>query len=69
MVFSIAQCSGIAIENPVMERELNIRYYLNVLGIGQMAYWCGNLIFDMIIFSIQASLMIVMVYPLKLYAF
>lgn len=34
MIFSIAQCSGIAIENPVLERELNIRYYLNVLGIG-----------------------------------
>lgn len=34
MVFSLAQCSGIAIESPVLERETKIRYYLNVLGLG-----------------------------------
>ena len=34
MVFSLALCSGIAIENPVLERETKIRYYLNVLGLG-----------------------------------
>lgn len=34
IVFSLAQCSGIAIENPVLERETSIRYYLNVLGLG-----------------------------------
>jgi hypothetical protein len=34
IIFSLAQCSGIAVENPVLEREIKIRYYLNVLGIG-----------------------------------
>lgn len=51
MVFSLAQCSGIAIENPVLERETKIRYYLNVLGMGQAAYWCGNFVFDLMCFG------------------
>ena len=33
IIFSLAQCSGIAIENPVMERASKIRYLLNVLGL------------------------------------
>jgi hypothetical protein len=52
-----------------MEREIKIRYYLNVLGLGQAAYWCGNFVFDMICFAIQATIMIWLVYPLKLYGF
>jgi hypothetical protein len=34
IIFSLAQCSGVAVENPVLERQNKIRYYLNVLGIG-----------------------------------
>ena len=52
IVFSIAQCSGIAVENPVLERENHIRYHLNVLGVNQAAYWLGNFLFDLILFTI-----------------
>jgi len=69
MIFSIAQCSGIAIENPVLEREINIRYYLNVLGVGQAAYWVGNFLFDFFCFAIQATIMVALVFPLKLTAY
>lgn len=51
MIFSLSQCSGIAVENPVMERQTKIRYYLNVIGLGQAAYWIGNFAFDMICFA------------------
>ena len=51
MIFSLSQCSGIAVENPVMERQAKIRYYLNVIGLGQAAYWIGNFAFDMICFA------------------
>jgi hypothetical protein len=40
------------VENPVLERETKIRYYLNVLGLGQAAYWCGNLVFDLICYFV-----------------
>jgi hypothetical protein len=69
IVFSLAQCSGIAVENPVLERQTKIRYYLNVLGLGQAAYWFGNFVFDLICYYIQAFIMIVLVYPLKLRAY
>lgn len=66
IIFSLAQCSGIAIENPVMERTSKIRYLLNVLGLRQSAYWLGNLLFDLGLFSLQAVLMVSLVYPLNL---
>jgi len=69
IIFSLAQCSGIAVENPVLERETKIRYYLNVLGLSQTAYWCGNFAFDMMCYCMQAFLMIILVYPLRLRAF
>jgi len=69
IIFSLAQCSGVAVENPVLERQNNIRYYLNVLGMGQLAYWSGNFVFDLICYYIQAAIMIGLVYPLKLMAF
>ena len=34
IIFSLAMCSGVAVENPVLERQTKIRYYLNVLGLG-----------------------------------
>ena len=69
IIFSLSMCSGVAVENPVLERQNKIRYYLNVLGLGQVAYWSGNFLFDMICYSIQASIMISLVYPLKLTAY
>jgi hypothetical protein len=33
IIFSLAQCSGIAVEHAVLERETKIRYYLNVLSL------------------------------------
>ena len=64
IIFSLAQCSGVAVENPVLERQNKIRYYLNVLGMGQIAYWSGNFVFDLICYYIQAGIMIGLVYPL-----
>lgn len=69
IVFSLAQCSGIAVEHPVLEREIQMRYYLNVIGIGQAAYWIGNFTFDIICYYFQASIMVGLVYPLKLPAY
>lgn len=69
IVFSLSQCSGIAVEHPVLEREIQMRYYLNVIGIGQAAYWCGNFTFDIICYYIQAIIMVGLVYPLKLPAY
>jgi hypothetical protein len=47
IVFSLAQCSGIAVEHPVLERETKIRYFLNTLGLSQLAYWSANFVFDL----------------------
>mmetsp|Transcript_3730 Transcript_3730/g.5633 ORF Transcript_3730/g.5633 Transcript_3730/m.5633 type:complete len:368 (-) Transcript_3730:1301-2404(-) len=69
IVFSLSQCSGIAIEAPVMERESRIRYHLNVLGMGQVAYWAGNFTFDLLCFLFQAVLMVGLIYPLHLHTF
>ena len=69
IIFSMAQCSGIAVEHPVLERESKIRFQLNVMGLSQAAYWCANFLFDIACFAIQASLMVVLVYPLNLRAF
>ena len=66
LIFSLAQCSGIAVENPVLERETRIRYYLNVLGMSHSAYWLGNFCFDLLLFAVQATIMITLVYPLNL---
>lgn len=65
IVFSLAMCSGIAVEHPVLEREGGMRYYLNVLGVGQSAYWVGNFTFDILLFAFQASVMVALVYPLN----
>ena len=46
-----------------------MRYYLNVIGIGQAAYWIGNFTFDIICYYFQASIMVGLVYPLKLPAY
>jgi len=69
IVFSLSQCSGIAVEHPVMEREIQMRYYLNVVGIGQAAYWSGNFAFDILCYAIQAAIMVGLVYPLTLPAY
>ena len=66
IIFSLAMCSGIAVEHPVMEREGGMRYYLNVLGVGQGAYWLGNFLFDILLFAFQAAVMVALVYPLNL---
>lgn len=46
-----------------------MRYMLNVLGVNQLAYWSANFFFDLLCFYMQAGLMIVLVYPLKLRAY
>lgn len=69
MIFSLSTCSGIAVENPVEERQSRMRQHLNVLGLSQMAYWAGNFCFDLVCFFIQASLMVGLVFPLNLKAF
>ena len=69
VLISLALCSGMFIENPVQERFKKIRYYLQVLGLNGYIYWLGNLIFDFCVFLIQAFLIIIMVFPLRLEAF
>lgn len=53
----------------MLEREIQMRYYLNVIGIGQAAYWCGNFVFDIICYYLQAAIMVSLVYPLRLPAY
>lgn len=48
---------------------LKLRYYLDVVGVNQYSYWIGNLLFDMIIITFWCSVMISLVFPLKLLAF
>lgn len=69
IIFSLSQCSGIAVEHPVLERQSGMRYYLNVLGLKQSAYWTANFCFDIACFAVQAALMVVLIYPLQLKAF
>jgi hypothetical protein len=69
VLISLALCSGMFIENPVQERLKKMRYYLHVLGLNGYIYWLGNLIFDFGIFLIQAFLLIVLVFPLRLEAY
>eukprot|EP00347_Sterkiella_histriomuscorum_P015355 403357331 len=69
IVLSLSLCSGMFVEIPTQERLLKLRYYLNVIGVNQYAYWIANLIFDLLIISFWSVIMIVLVYPLKLKAF
>jgi len=65
-IFSLAMCSGVAVETPVLERQTGLRQYLNIIGLNQKAYWLGNFLFDLILFAIQAVIMVYLIYPLKL---
>mmetsp|Transcript_10517 Transcript_10517/g.17627 ORF Transcript_10517/g.17627 Transcript_10517/m.17627 type:complete len:443 (+) Transcript_10517:941-2269(+) len=46
-----------------------MRRHLAVLGLGQAAYWAGNFLFDALAFALQASLMVLLVFPLGLRGF
>jgi hypothetical protein len=32
-IFSLAMCSGVAVETPVLERQTGLRQYLNIIGL------------------------------------
>lgn len=68
-MLSLSLCAGMFVENPVQERFLKVRYYLSVLGLPQLVYWFSNILFDSLIYLMQASLMIYLVIPLKLEAY
>lgn len=52
IIISFSLCSGMFIEHPVLERFSKMRYYLNVIGLYQSAYWIGSLLFDFVIYGI-----------------
>lgn len=64
IILSLALCSGMFVENPVVERFAKLRYYLNVIGVNQYAYWISNMIFDVLIISFWSIIMIGLVFPL-----
>lgn len=69
VMLSLALCSGMFVENPVAERHGKNRYYLSVLGLSQSAYWLGNILFDLSVYILQASFMLILVLPLELEAY
>lgn len=69
VVFVISFCSGMFIENPVIERSLKIRYLLNVSGLSQTIYWIGTFLFDYILFTLQSILLVYLVIKGELKAY
>lgn len=69
VVFTISFCSGMFIENPVIERSLKIRYLLNVTGLNQTIYWIGTFLFDYILFTLQSLLLVYLVIKGELKAY
>ncbi|EGR27806.1 hypothetical protein IMG5_188760 [Ichthyophthirius multifiliis] len=50
LVLSYSFNSSIFITLPVLEREFNLKYALNVMGCRVLPYWFGTLLFDVFIF-------------------
>jgi ATP-binding cassette, subfamily A (ABC1), member 3 len=50
----------------VMERELKLKYSLNVMGCRPEAYWVGTFAFDYIMFFINFLLFIALIYAVNL---
>jgi len=62
----IAFCfnSSIFITLPVLEREYNLKYALNVMGCRELPYWIGTFAFDYSLYSIFVIIFVIFSYAL-----
>ena len=58
--------SSVFISLPVLERESNLKYALNVMGCRVLPYWLGTFVFDYILFYLLIILFILFTYAMEL---
>jgi len=66
VIFAFCFNSSIYIALPVLERETNLKYALNVMGCRVLPYWIGTFVFDYIIFYMFVLLFVAFCYLLNL---
>lgn len=55
-------CSSIYINTPVVEKETNLRYILNVMGCKMLPYWVGTFLFDYLVYLITLLVLVIFVH-------
>jgi hypothetical protein len=58
--------SSMFISLPVLERETNLKYALNVMGCRVLPYWIGTFVFDYLLFYVFVLIFIMFSYIMKL---
>lgn len=58
--------SSVYVTLPVLEREFNLKYALNVMGCHSLPYWLGTLAFDYLIYLIFATTFVIFSYIMQL---
>lgn len=54
-------CSSIYINTPILEKEYNLKYILNVMGCKIFPYWLGTFLFDYLVFFITMVILVLFV--------
>ena len=66
LLFAFAVCSGIFIVTPVSDRQNKLRYLYNFLGLSPAAYYLGNFLADVLIFTLASAGFVLLFFPLRL---
>jgi hypothetical protein len=64
MLIGFCVCSGVFIIHISTEKELNLRYLTNFMGLGPMAYYCGNFMADLVLFMMPTLVFILITFPM-----
>lgn len=64
----VSACYGTSIYLylPVHEREMKLKYLLNVMGCKGLSYWLGNMLFDFIFYIISMAIFIISILAFKI---
>jgi hypothetical protein len=66
MLFAFSVCSGLYIITFSSDRENKLRYLYNFIGLKPLAYLLGNLIFDIIPYTISTGVFMGMLFIMDL---
>jgi len=66
MLFAFSVCSGLYIITFSSDRENKLRYLYNFVGLKPLAYLLGNLIFDIIPYTISTGVFMAMLFIMDL---
>lgn len=66
MILAFCFNSSLFITLPVLEREFNLKYALNVMGCRTMPYWLGTFAYDFILYSFFVITFVIFSYIMSL---